>query len=170
MNASPYINFERLFRPGDQTVFGELTQGLVGERCNRWRETFAGGLILDFGALFSDANRRFPKLPQDRGEWVLSTWGCDVVGSQGGQVLVDSRRDDSKAVTHFVSQLVGSMVEGLLLEPADLSLTIVFSNARQLELRTDPADPDLDQWFIELPNGYSVGVSASGRWYVNTRN
>ena len=170
MNADPYTNFERPFRPGDQAVFGKLTQGLVGELCTRGRGTFAGGLILDFGALVSDTNRRFPNLPQDRGESVLSTWGCDVVGSQGGQVLVASRKDDSKAVTHFVSLLVGSMVEDLMLEPADLSLTIVFSNTRQLELRTDPADPDLDQWFIELPNGCSVGASASGRWHVNSQS
>lgn len=167
MSANPYVNFERQFSPGDEAAFGNLTRGLVGARCVRCRETFADGLILDFGKLVPEPDPRSPKLPDDRGEWVLSTWGCDVVGSQGSHVVVDSGRHDFKAVKDFVSQFVDSKVKDLTLNPADLSLTITFSNATRLELRTDRTDPELDQWFIELPTRCSVGVSASGRWYVH---
>lgn len=164
MTANSRGTFERPFGIGDEAVFRELTSGLVGAECVRWRESYADGLILDFGKLIPEPHPRSPKLPKDRGEWVLSTWACDVVVSRGSDLVLDSRKHDFQAIKTVMPQLVGSRVRDLRLDPADLSLAISFSNAMQLELRTDRTDPRLEQWFIELPTRRSVGVSASGRW------
>lgn len=76
----------------------------------------------------------------------------------------DSREGSFDSFKGGLAGLVHGRLVELSLNPNDLSLTMRFSNSAQMELLTDPADPEVDEWFIQLPSWKAVGVSASGRW------
>jgi hypothetical protein len=156
--------FERPFEPADVHLFGDLVHDILGKKLTRWRETYAEGIVLDCGELM-------PKLPvrsatsRDRGEWVISTWGCDISVRQAASM---SSMDTFENVKAALASIVGRPLMKLSIDPGDLSLTATFDGDSEILLMTDRDDPELDQWFITTPSGGSIGVSASGTWYYRS--
>jgi hypothetical protein len=164
MSTENPVGFARPFRPGDVAVFRELTERMIGLPLVRWRETYADGVVLEFGSLIPRATIRSDRIPQDRGEWVVSTWGCDLeVTPRGGQVF--DNRAGVAAVRAPLDRALGGHVAALAVAD-DLSLVIQLSDGTAIVCRTDITDPDLDQWIIRLPTYWSIGASANGRWYL----
>lgn len=158
--------FERVFRGDDARLFHRMTRELVGKKLSRWRETYADGLVLDFGELIP---KRYPKpsLPQkDRGEWVVATWGCDVVLYPTSGPALDSAQGGIEPMNEYLDQLVGQRVRAVRIDSSDLSLEIEFSDGTRVVLRADQETTDLDQWFILTSFDMSIGVSAAGTWYL----
>ena len=166
MTSQQQSPFERPFAAGDEHLFRELTRGLVAAECVRWRETYANGLVFDFGRLIPVAKPRSERLPKERGEWVASSWGCDILISDEARGRAASSEEDFEAIKGLARDLVGSRVTAVAVTPGDLSLVMEFANRMRLNFQTDTSDPEVDQWFIQLPSKYSVGASAAGRWYL----
>lgn len=156
--------FERPFGPTDDAVFQALCGGLVGKPLARWRETYADGLVLDFGRLVPREPRK-PGLPKERGEWVLSTWGCDVrlISPHAAEPL-----EDLQEIAAELASLVGQKVSRVSVAADDVSLNVEFENGIVLILQTDRSEAELDQWFILLPGGGSVGATGRSTWYFRT--
>lgn len=157
-------SFERPFEPGDVRLFGELVQEMLGKKLTRWRETYAEGIVLDCGELVPKPPST-SATPRDRGEWVISTWGCDISVRQTTSM---SSMDTFENVKAALASIVGRPLLKLSINPGDLSLAAAFDGDSEILLTTDRDDPELDQWFITTPLGGSIGVSASGTWYYRS--
>jgi len=157
--------FERAFQPSDVATFAELVQGISGQRISRWRETYAQGIVIDCGELVPKSSS-IPRAVADRGEWVISTWGCDILFRERPETPLVSSFEQLKA---FLAGLVGHPLVQISIASEDLSLTAVFAGGAAIVLQTDRDDPGLDQWFITTPAGDSIGVSASGKWYLRSQ-
>jgi hypothetical protein len=154
--------FNRSFSLGDADVFSELVEGTAGQRFSRWRETYAEGIVLDFGQLIP----RFPitksMVVQDRGEWMISSWGGDLAIRESSRQQMITAFDEIKT---FLSSRVGESIRAITMNPEDLSLGIQLADDSEILFLTDRDNPDLDQWFIITPSGRSIGATASGTWY-----
>jgi hypothetical protein len=154
--------FERAFQASDVAMFDDLIRGIVGKKLSRWRETYAQGIVLDFGELVSKPHDK-PRVVADRGEWTISTWGCDVrfADSPKGPWI-----SDLEQLRNSLSKVVGRAVVQITITSEDLSMTLGFDNGSQIVFQTDRSDSELDQWFITTPSDESIGASASGHWYL----
>jgi hypothetical protein len=166
MSSELHSPFERSFGKEDVVVFRDLTRSLVGLRCSRSRETYAQGLVVDFGKLVPKPPRAAEQAPPDRGEWVATTWGCDVAVVDPRTGARPNSNEDFSEVLELAQHFVGERVKEVEVTPDDLSLIIQFEDGRRLELKTDFSDPELDQWFLQLPSGGSIGVTGTKTWYL----
>lgn len=162
MNETRVEAFDRAFGSGDASAFQDLVRGFIGKRLSRWRETYADGIVLDFGPLVPKSVPAGTSLPSDRGEWVIRSWGCDISFREQPSA---PRVDAFEQVKASLAKVVDRHVLNVTIAPDDLSLTVGFEGGSEILLRTDRDDPELDQWFITTPSGASVGASAAGNWY-----
>jgi len=159
---SPAIDlFDRPFTSHDAVVFFKLTEGAVGKPLSRWRETYADGIVLDFGQLAPRPKSTKPIVVPDRGEWMISTWGCDLAFRESpGEPTVEAFDE----IKRSLNARTGRHIRSLGIDPLDLSLSIQLDDDSEFLLQTDRDDPELDQWFITTPSGRSIVASASGTW------
>jgi hypothetical protein len=162
MNEPSVTYFERAFGPNDMALFHDLTLEFIGKPLSRFRETYAEGIVLDCGELVPKRNSTRSSLARDRGEWMVSSWGCDVSLSMGPST---SRVDTFEHVKTLLTTVVGRRLVAVSIDAPDLSLTLVFDGGSEVLFRTDRDDPQLDQWFITTPLGQTIGTAASGAWY-----
>jgi hypothetical protein len=154
----PY--FERSFQPEDDGVFRELVQSMVGKKITRWRETYAEGIVIDCGDMAPE-----PPLPgcspSLRGEWVVSSWFCDVLFLDEQNVSLDG---DFEQLISSLPRTVGKTIADITIAPEDVSLIITLEGGGVIIFRTDIDWPEEDQWFIETPFKTSISASSRGRW------
>lgn len=164
MRAPRPASFERAFRAGDDRLFQELMQGILGAECTQCRETYADGIVLDIGNLVSVPAIRGGRPAKPRGEWVVASWGCDIqiTDPLGGTSAASD--EDFSAVMGLAQRLVGTRVAKIVIQPPELSLLVDFSNKLRLTFRTDADTDDLDQWYIQLPSALSLTANARGSW------
>ncbi len=162
MKSLPVDLFDRSFTPNDVDVFTDLTKGAVGKPLSRWRETYADGIVFDFGQLVPKSHSARPVPVQDRGEWVISTWGCDLAIRESSREPMVAALDEIK---ELLNNRIGRRVRSVGIDPANLSLSIQLDDDSEILLLTDRDDRELDQWFITTPSGRSIGAGASGTWY-----
>ena len=156
--------FEREFGPADHHVFASLAEGMIGLPLVRWRETYGEGTILEFGQLVPRQSRS-DRLPEDRGEWVVSDWGGDPVLRVTAAEVIDSRKDGSPALQARLGEMTGDVVAHIRMLEPDLSLEIEFKTGRVFTIAASKEDPELDQWYVLAPDGHSLGVTGDGKWY-----
>lgn len=157
-------SFERAFKAGDERLFQELMQGILGAECTRCRETYADGIVLDIGKLNSVPAMRGGRPAKQQGEWVVASWGCDIqITDPLGEVSAASNEDFS-AVMGLARRLVGTRVASIAIHPPELSLLLDFSNQLRLTFRTDADTDNMDQWYIQLPSAVSLTANARGSW------
>lgn len=154
--------FDRSFTPGDVDLFSTLTEGALGKPLSRWRETYADGIVLDFGQLVPRPHSAKPMPVQERGEWMISSWGCDLAIRESSREPMVAAFDEIKK---SLNSRAGHHVRSVMINPTDLSLSIQLDDDSEILFLTDRDDPELDQWFITTPSGRSIGATASGTWY-----
>lgn len=163
MKTPRLSSFERAFTAGDERLFQEIVQGILGAECTRCRETYADGVVLDIGVLVTVPAVSGGRSAKQRGEWVVASWGCDIqiadlLGGFGA-----ASDEDFPAVMVLAQRLVGARVANIAVHPPELSLIMDFSNHFRLTFSTN-ADTDMDQWYIQLPVAFSVAVNGRGGW------
>jgi hypothetical protein len=156
----------QVFRASDADKFQSLVAGILGARCTGWRETYANGLVLEFGRSIIRPDPISPQQKASRAEWIVSTWGCDVFIADRPEEFPGSLVDDVAAISSAMTRVVGDRLEDLILESGDMSLVLKFAGGVAVSLRTDREAADLDQWFILTPSSTSIGATGAGTWYV----
>lgn len=156
--------FRRRFGSDDTLVFRELVEGLVGERCVQVRETYAEGIVADFGQLvcLKPPTLRGPGSLQ--GRWVVSSWGCDILVARPGAADLGDSRKDFATLLAGAQSLVGETVVDLVLRSTDLSLSLIFQSGARLIFEADPSVADMDQWDIQMPDDLAVIAEGDGHW------
>lgn len=160
--SNSFAAFEREFRAGDIALFQELTDGICGARLSRVRETYADGIVLDCGEIRLRDHKPKAAVVIDRGEYTITSWGCDVTYLDATSERVFRK---PAAILKRLKSLAGTFVSKLELEYSSLSLTVTFASGSELRFETDFADPEIDQWFITLATGASIGVAPTHKWY-----
>jgi hypothetical protein len=163
-NNAPFDG--RVFREGDEPLFAGLMKGFLGARCVRAEETYADGIVLEFGR-FIPKKRPLGNSPRDRGEWAVSSWGCDLIMTTPDGSSYDSRSGGFDDIRKRLAGLTGAIATQCAIDADDLSLQIQLSTGIGVRFAVDNTEPDLDQWFILFPDGRSVGVKSSTEWFLH---
>ncbi len=154
------VPFRRLFVEDDEKLFYETIEGLQGSMCIRMDRLYGDTFSLHFGQLVPNHGRG----SGDRGEWIITAWGCDISGSdQQGQFR--SQVDSDEEILARVSRVMGHRLTGIRLDTGTLSLRLCFSDGIEMDLSTDPGF-DGDMWMISLPSLQTLGVNSDGNWWI----
>lgn len=157
-------SFERAFKAGDELLFQELVEGMIGAECTRCHETYADGMVLDIGKLITVPALHEERPAKQQGEWVVASWGCDIDLADPIGVVSAQSEEDFPTVMALAERLVGARVANIAVHPPELSLIVGFSNHFRLTFRTDAATADLDQWYIQLPTAFGLAANGRGEW------
>ena len=160
--SNEIATFQRTFGEGDDQLFYEIVQGLKDKKCIRIDRLYGDTFSLHFGRFIT-----VPRRPADeRGEWIITAWGCDINGQdQLGDF--DSRDDADEAILDRVDHIFGHELEEISLDTGTLSLRLRFADAVLITLSTDPEFRG-DMWMISLPSFQTLAVNSDGSWRLES--
>ncbi len=94
-------------------------------------------------------------MPHDRGDWVISTWGCDLAIHDVSLDLTTATFDETKK---SLNARLGQDIRSIRINPANVSLIIGLEDDSEVLLQTDRDNTELNQWFITTASGRSIGA------------
>jgi hypothetical protein len=137
----------------------DIVKQIAGEIVSRVDRLYGGALSLHIGAMVPGRRR-------DRGTWIVTAWGADLLMND---VHLDPESDAITTLHPEVQQLTGQRVREALLEPRTGELLLTFDGGNTVRLVPDSGF-DGDAWTLSLPDGKTLCVSSGGDWSVKTED
>ncbi len=135
----------------------EIVSQTVGQVLSRVDRLYGGAVSLHIGPMVPGRRR-------DRGTWVVTAWGADLLIND---VLLDHESDVVTTLHPEVQQLTGQRVLDASLETSTRELQLTFAGGNKVRLSPDSTF-DGDAWTLSLPDARTLCVSSNGDWSVKT--
>lgn len=137
----------------------EIVRQTVGQIVSRVDRLYGGAVSLHIGPMVPGRRR-------DRGTWVVTAWGADLLIND---VPLDHESDAVVTLHPEVQKLIGQRVLDASLETSTRELQLTFAGGNRVRLSPD-SDFDGDAWTLSLPDARTLCVSSNGDWSVKSED
>lgn len=137
----------------------ETVRQIVGQVVSRVDRLYGGAISFHIGPMIAGRRR-------DRGTWVVTAWGADLLVND---VPLELETETATTLHPEVEQLKGQRVLSASVEADTRELRLTFEQGSSLRLSPDGSFNG-DAWNLSLPDGRTLCVSSDGVGSVKTED